>query len=154
VKQKRSLPHSGHRTVVEQVTAVYEKLEGRRIERDCRARTTCCRFRLTGEVPYLTRGEALVAARAWRATGRKVLPGEKESEGNCPFLDLSNGHCRIYRQRPFPCRTHFCSSAGGPYRRSEVSDLIRELEEIDRAIGGEGIGRGLRMAVTAELDRL
>jgi uncharacterized protein len=154
VKDQGTVRKAGPRRVIEEVTAVYRELADRPIERDCQARTTCCRFRLTGEVPFVTRGEAILAARAWRATGRRELPSEKESQGHCPLLDLESGKCRIYQSRPFPCRTHFCSAAGGPYRRSEVIDLIRKLEEIGRSQGGEVSSRPLRAAVTAELKLL
>ncbi len=118
------------------VRAVYAELAARPIERGCIARTECCHFKLTGKTPYLTKGEALVAAKAWRATGRTRLP--ESPEGACPLLDRATGRCRIYEGRPFGCRTHFCAAAGGPYARREVVDLIHRLEDLDRALGGEG----------------
>ncbi len=130
------------------VRAIYAELAERPIERACIARTECCRFKLTGKTPYLTKGEALVAAKAWRATGRTRLPESRD--GACPLLDRATGRCRIYEGRPFGCRTHFCAAAGGPYARREVVDLIHRLEDLDRALGGEGalplpaaIGRAL-----------
>jgi Fe-S-cluster containining protein len=96
----------------------------------------CCHFKLTGRTPYLTKGEALVAAKALRATGRKALP--QDSGGACPLLDSGSGNCLIYESRPFGCRTHFCATAGGPYSRGEVIDLIRRLEAIDDSLGGTG----------------
>ncbi|MGZ5022302.1 MAG: hypothetical protein ACXWFY_07765, partial [Chthoniobacterales bacterium] len=56
------------------VRQVYADLAQRPIERNCVRRKECCHFKLTGRTPYLTRGEALVAARAFKATGRKTLP--------------------------------------------------------------------------------
>ena len=58
------------------VRAIYTELAARPIERACVARTECCRFKLTGKTPYLTKGEALVAAKAWRATGAHAAAGE------------------------------------------------------------------------------
>ena len=131
------------------VRAIYAELAARPIERACIARTECCHFKLTGKTPYLTKGEALVAAKAWRATGRTQLPASPD--GACPLLDRATGRCRIYEGRPFGCRTHFCAAAGGPYARREVVDLIHRLEDLDRTLGGEGalplpaaIGRALR----------
>lgn len=118
------------------VRTIYAELAVRPIERACIARTECCRFRLTGKTPYLTKGEALVAAKAWRATGRTRLP--ESADGACPLLDGATGRCRIYEGRPFGCRTHFCAAAGGPYARREVADLIHRLEDIDRTLGGDG----------------
>ncbi len=117
------------------VSAVYTELDQRPVERSCTLRTECCRFRLTGEVPYLTKGEAVLLARALRAKGVTRLP--QPSDGACPLLEAS-GTCGVYAQRPFGCRTHFCGAAGGPYKRREVVDLIHKLEEVDHALDGCG----------------
>ena len=129
------------------VRAIYADLAARPIERACVARTECCQFKLTGRTPYLTKGEAITAAKALRATGRTRLP--ERFDGACPLLD-AQGRCLIYADRPFGCRTHFCAAAGGPYARREVSDLIHRLEEIDANLGGDG-GRPLPAAVKAAL---
>ena len=119
-----------------EVRAIYAELAVRPVERSCAARTECCQFRLTGLTPQLTKGEALLAAKAFRATGRKSLP--ELADGICPLLKREIGRCLIYADRPFGCRTHFCAAAGGPYARREVLDLIRRLEEVDRRLGGDG----------------
>lgn len=142
---KKSTLSSQHRALLDQVQAVYAELAQRPLERSCIGRSTCCHFSLTGKTPYLTRGEALLAARAWRASGRKSLPASTP-DGACPFL--KNHRCQIYDARPFGCRTHFCEAAGGPAARAEVRDLIQRLEDIDRALGGEG-GINLPTAVQA-----
>jgi hypothetical protein len=151
VRKRQLLPTRDETALLREVEAVYEELANRPIERSCVARTTCCRFKLTGEIPYITRGEALLAARAWRATGRKSVEESPDSDGRCPFLDPSNQRCRIYWARPFACRTHFCAAAGGPYPRREVLDLIRRLEDIDRRLGGTS---GPRPLVPAALEAL
>ena len=104
--------------------------------RSCQARTDCCQFQLTGLTPQLTKGEALVAAKGFRATGRKELP--ESTDDTCPFLKRETGRCLIYADRPFGCRTHFCEAAGGPYPRKQLLELIRRLEEVDRRLGGDG----------------
>ena len=115
--RKRRLPSAPEETaLLREVEGVYEELVNRPIERSCIARAHCCRFKLTGEIPYVTRGEALLAARSWRATGRKSVEESSHSDGRCPFLDPGDQRCRIYSARPFACRTHFCAAAGGPYR--------------------------------------
>jgi hypothetical protein len=119
-----------------EVRAVYAELGRRPLERSCTLKTECCQFELTGLTPQLTRGEAFLAAKAFRATGRKSLP-ERE-DGACPLLKGDTGRCMIYADRPFGCRTHFCEAAGGPYPRKQVLDLIRRLEVVDRALGGDG----------------
>lgn len=129
-------PRSNPSDPIAAVRAIYAELAARPIERGCIARTECCRFKLTGKTPYLTKGEALVAAKAWRATGRTRLPAS--ADGACPLLERATGRCLIYEGRPFGCRTHFCAAAGGPYARGAVVDLIHRLEDIDRGLGGEG----------------
>jgi hypothetical protein len=83
----------------------------------------------------LTRGEALYAAKAVRASGRTSLPEGKD--GACPLLDTA-GRCSIYAHRPFGCRTHYCQQAGGAYPRREVADLIQSLDALDEQLGGDG----------------
>jgi len=134
-----------------EVRAVYADLAGRPITRHCIARTECCRFQLTGLTPQLTKGEAFVAAKGFKATGRKAMP--EADDGACPFLKRETGKCMIYADRPFGCRTHFCDAAGGPYARREVLDLIRRLEEIDRRLGGDG-PRKIQSAVADALAML
>lgn len=118
-----------------EVRAVYDELANRPVERDCIRRTECCHFKLTGLTPYLTKGEAMLAAKALRATGRTKLPTPKHD--GCPMLGNA-GKCLIYESRPFGCRTHFCPAAGGPYARREVLDLIRRLEAVDVVLSGRG----------------
>src|SRR4030081_3914827 len=123
-------------TALDQVRNVYVDLAQRPIERNCVRKTECCHFKLTGRTPYLTKGEALLAANALRATGRRTLPANPT--GACPLLECETGNCLIYDSRPFGCRTHFCPAAGGPYARREVLDLIRRLEAVDESLGGTG----------------
>ena len=122
------------RALLEEVKKIYGELERRPMERQCTGRAECCRFRLTGRTPFLTKGEALVAAAAVRAGGRKRLGAT--ADGSCPLL--AGGRCSIYESRPFGCRTHFCEAAGGPAARGEVRDLIQRLEDIDAKLGGSG----------------
>ncbi len=119
-----------------EIRAVYAELAKRPWERSCQARTECCQFRLTGLTPHLTKGEALLAAKSFRATGRKNLP--ESADGTCPLLQRESGRCLIYADRPFGCRTHFCEVAGGPYSRKDLLDLIRRLEDVDIRLGGDG----------------
>jgi uncharacterized protein len=121
---------------LEEVRQVYADLAARPIDRNCVRLKECCHFKLTGRTPYLTKGEALVAAKALRATGRRALPSNPT--GACPLFETETGDCLIYESRPFGCRTHFCAAAGGPYSRSEVIDLIRRLEAVDESLGGDG----------------
>ncbi|MGA3171416.1 MAG: YkgJ family cysteine cluster protein [Chthoniobacteraceae bacterium] len=115
------------------VRQVYADLDARPVQRNCIRRTECCQFRFTGITPWLTGAEALLAVKAFRATGRTRLP--EPADGSCPMLEPGSGRCLIYADRPFACRTHFCAAAGGPYARREVLDLIRRLEAASAALG-------------------
>ena len=145
---KKRAPLSTDAALAE-VAAIYAEVDHRPVERECVRRTECCQFKLTGRTPFLTRGEALLAARALRATGRTRLPAR--TDGACPMLDPA-GRCLIYTARPFGCRTHFCAAAGGPYARREVVDLIHRLEELDAKLGGDG-AHPLPAAVEEVLSR-
>lgn len=134
-----------------EVRQVYAELAQRPIDRACTRLRECCHFKLTGRTPYLTKGEALLAAKSFRATGRKSLPENKD--GICPLLDRGSGNCLIYAERPFGCRTHFCPAAGGSYERREVLDLIRRLERVDAELVGDG-PRILHAAVADALREL
>ena len=132
-----------------EVRQVYVDLAQRPFQRNCLRKTECCHFKLTGRTPYLTKGEAVVAAKALRATGRKSLP--ETADGSCPMLQQETGSCLIYEDRPFGCRTHFCAAAGGPLARREVLDLIRRLENVGLALNGNG-PRPLQNAVADVLE--
>lgn len=146
---KRKVPPTSAEAIAT-VQAVYNDLTTRPIERDCMRRTECCHFRLTGRTPYLTKGEALAAASALRASGRREVPSR--TDGGCPML-AGDGRCMIYAGRPMGCRTHFCAAAGGPYARREVSDLIHRLEDLDAQLGGSG-AMPLPAAVKAALREI
>ncbi len=130
----RPLTPDRRAALLRDVEEIYKVLSARPLERDCAGIAECCHFKLTGRTPFLTRGEALVAASAVRSRGRKKLP--PSPSGACPLLE--NNRCTIYERRPFGCRTHFCKAAGGPYARGEVRDLVQQLEDIDRELGGSG----------------
>lgn len=130
---------------------MYQDLARRPAPRLCLARTECCQFELTGLTPHLTKGEALLAAKAFRATGRRELAVADDAV--CPMLKRATGRCLIYADRPFGCRTHFCDAAGGPYARKEVLDLIRRLEDLDVRLKGDG-PRKLLPAVADALAEL
>ena len=148
---KRQNASKDFQRALEEVRDVYADLSLRPIERNCVRLKECCHFKLTGRTPMLTKGEALEAARALRATGRTQMP--VNPNGACPMLDATTGDCLIYQSRPFGCRTHFCAAAGGPYARREVVDLIRRLEQIDANLGGEG-PRKLQYAVADALNEI
>ena len=132
------------------VSEIYADLARRPLERACEMRTECCQFLLTGKTPMLTKCEAEFAAQGVRASGRKKLP--PRDDGACPMLGRNN-RCTIYAHRPFGCRTHFCATAGGPYPRKHVADLIQRLEALDEQLHGDG-PRPIQSSVADALDAL
>jgi Fe-S-cluster containining protein len=148
---KTSDPRRDTEEAVAGVRRIYAELKANPPDRNCTLRTECCRFQLTGQTPVLTKGEALTAAKAVRAAGRTELP--KREDGACPLLHPFTSRCMIYEGRPFGCRTHFCEAAGGPYSRKEVSEWIRQLEEIDERLGGDG-GRDITVAIRDALEEI
>ncbi len=141
--------HPDNAAALAEVRAIYADLAARPVERACTLLTECCHFKRTGLTPFLTKGEAALAAKALRAAGRTRLPAR--TDGACPLLHPQTQRCLIYADRPFGCRTHFCAAAGGPYARRDVLDLIRRLEVVDAALGGEG-PRALPGAVAGQLE--
>jgi Fe-S-cluster containining protein len=150
MSSRNFLPRELQSTLLE-VRQVYVDLAQKPIQRNCLRKTECCHFKLTGRTPYLTKGEAVVAAKSLRATGRKSLL--EIADGSCPMLQQETGNCLIYDDRPFCCRTHFCAAAGGPIARREVLDLIRRLEDVDLALNGNG-PRPLQDAVADALEEM
>ena len=150
VSSRNCLPEK-LQTALAEVRQVYVDLAQKPIQRNCLRKTECCHFKLTGRIPYLTKGEAIVAAKAFRATGRKSLA--ENADGSCPMLQPETGNCLIYQNRPFGCRTHFCAAAGGPIARLEVLNLIRRLEDVDLALNGNGPGP-LQNAVADVLEEM
>lgn len=127
-----------------ELKAIYAEIEQRPIERACTLRTGCCHFRQTGRMPLVTHAEALFAAKGVRAAGRTRL--KPHPTGACPLLG-ADGRCTIYAHRPFGCRTHFCTEAGGPYPRKLVVDLIHRLEALDERLGHTGDARPFEPAL-------
>lgn len=133
----RSRAEHGSLSLAEsEIRAIYRDLETIPFERDCIGRAGCCQFLITGKVPQVTSGEVLVLLKAMRASGRKMPP--KSVDGACPFLAPATLRCMVYEGRPFGCRTHFCAAAGGVLPRRDVLHLIRRLEAVDEALGGDG----------------
>ncbi|MFR1412077.1 MAG: hypothetical protein ACLSUW_07085 [Akkermansia sp.] len=60
-----------------------------RAQRFCTGAADCCRFRLTGETPHVTLGEAWVAWKAWRF---RTYPAGAASGRKLPFLSGQKMH--------------------------------------------------------------
>ena len=112
--KRHRIPDQDLQRALNEVREVYADLSLRPIERNCVRVKECCHFKLTGRTPYLTKGEALLAAKALRATGRTQLP--ENATGACPLLDSTSGNCLIYESRPFRLPHPFLRGRRRPLR--------------------------------------
>ena len=94
--KRHRIPDHDLQRALNEVREVYADLSLRPIERNCVRVKECCHFKLTGRTPYLTKGEAMVAAKALRATGRTQLPGESHGRlSHARFHQRQLPHLRI-----------------------------------------------------------
>ena len=149
MRPRREVIAAERKLAAAEVRKVYAELASRPASRHCTLLAECCQFQITGKTPYLTKGEALVAAQALKATGRRSLPVRED--GACPLLDSGTAKCLIYDSRPFGCRTHFCPAAGGPFPRRDVAGFIHTLEETARCLGGPD-ARPITLAIQEFLE--
>lgn len=140
--------------LLQELRALYAKIDGALEGWGCDASTDCCRFGVTGREPYPTAVEVAELDRAVRARGglpkRRSLPlvsphagGARRSrqagaddgdERRCALLG-DDGRCLVYASRPFGCRTFFCERARGPVGERADSGLPREtISEVARDI--------------------
>jgi len=146
---KRVDPTDGAR----RLQVIYDDLSGAFANASCPRSTRCCRFKQTGLTPYVwpVEGERVLAAVA-RNGNRLPRGGEP---GDCPLLKR-DGSCSIYADRPFGCRTYFCSDATLPdgHPRAAVDaaakalrtlsderrerDLVPLSTYLDKAFGADG----------------
>ena len=145
--------------LLQELRALYAKVDGALEGWGCDASTDCCRFGVTGREPYPTAVEVAELDRAVKARGglpkRRSLPlaspharGARrsrqadadddrrggEDERRCALLG-DDGRCLVYASRPFGCRTFFCERARGPVGERADSGLPREtITEVARDI--------------------
>ncbi len=125
------------RAHLEQLRALYAKVDTALAGWSCETSTDCCRFGVTGREPYPTAVELAELERAVRARGglpkRRSLPLAVD-ERRCALLGDDN-RCLVYAARPFGCRTFFCERARGPVGERAPSSLPRALiSEVGREI--------------------
>jgi hypothetical protein len=101
--------------MLDELRALYAKIDAELAGWGCDASTDCCRFGVTGREPYPTAVELAELERAIRARGG--LPKKRSlsvaGERRCGLLG-DDGRCVVYASRPFGCRTFFCGRAHGP----------------------------------------
>jgi len=134
VRRSSSRPSSvdldSEKAALEQLRALYTRIDDALQGWGCEVSTDCCRFGVTGREPYPTAVEVLEIDRAVKARGgalpkRRSLP--KADERRCALLS-DEGRCLIYSSRPFGCRTFYCERAQGPVgERRLPKEIIDEI---------------------------
>lgn len=141
---------------LDELRALYAKIDGALHGWGCDASTECCRFGVTGREPYPTAVEIAELERAIKARGglpkRRSLPVVRSSsssretsrrahdERRCALLG-DDSRCLVYASRPFGCRTFFCERARGPVGERADSGLPRAaITEIARDIAALSAG--------------
>ena len=120
-------PQTPH-AVLRDTRAVYRLADAAYAPYSCPASGECCQLAVTKRQPWLWLPEWLVLKDRLRQQGRPLPP--RRPDGGCPFLDETGKRCTVYEDRPFGCRTFFCSRISGPARQplNEVIRLSRRLE--------------------------
>jgi Fe-S-cluster containining protein len=125
--------------ILEELYALYRRVDAVYEGSHCPSSTECCRFGLTGREPYVTSVEVAALRRAVARRGgppsakRRALPiaTTAAAERICPFLDAL-GRCSVYESRPLGCRTFYCSRAtvAGGTRGVDRRELVNRLRDI------------------------
>jgi Fe-S-cluster containining protein len=135
----RAKRDSAEDAILEELFALYRRVDAAYEGSHCPSSTECCRFGLTGREPYVTSVEVAALRRAvsrrggLRSAKRRALPMATTAgaERICPFLD-SFGRCSVYDSRPLGCRTFFCGRATvtARTRGAEQRELVNRLRDI------------------------
>jgi hypothetical protein len=125
--------------ILEELYALYRRIDALYEGSHCPSSTECCRFGLTGREPYVTSVEVAALRRAVSRRGgkpsvkRRALPmaTTAAAERICPFLDAS-ARCSVYESRPLGCRTFYCGRATvvAKTRGAEQRDFVNRLRDI------------------------
>jgi Fe-S-cluster containining protein len=117
-----------------ELESVFARLRALFADASCRGSARCCRFRQTGRTPYVFPVETRRVLQGIARRGGRLPKGG--AEGDCPLL-LEDGTCSVYADRPFGCRTYFCSDATLPQgpRRREVDALAKEVRTLSERLG-------------------
>lgn len=147
--------------LLKELRALYADVDASHAHSSCPATTECCRFGITGREPYVTSIEMVAIRRAVKARGGALSPKRRalpllaigERERICPLLD-STGKCSVYADRPFGCRTYFCSRATHAPDRAGTRVFVRRLATLAAAheAGGE-LARPLTRVLAEKISR-
>lgn len=114
------------RRALNELDAVFREVDALLAATGCAKSGECCRLAVTRREPYLLPVERLRLEKALAKQGR-ALPVARE-DGACAMLDANGLRCSVYADRPFGCRTFFCSRvAGRPVPNAEVHRLSARL---------------------------
>lgn len=128
------------RAAITEVRAVYRKADAAYAPFSCPASGECCQLAHTKREPWLWSPEWALLLESLRLAGRTLPP--QRPDGGCPFLDDEGRRCTVYADRPFGCRTFFCSRVTGPARQPKgaVIALSQRLEALAQRVDPKETG--------------
>ena len=112
-----------------EVRVVYRQADAAYAPFSCSASGECCQLAVTQRQPWLWEPE-------WRLLARHHPLPPPRADGGCPYLDAAGKRCTVYADRPFGCRTFFCSRIRGPSRQpaDTVTALLLRLERVSQRV--------------------
>jgi Fe-S-cluster containining protein len=112
-----------------ELRAVYRQADAAYAPFSCSASGECCQLAVTQRQPWLWYPE-------WRLLTRHHPLPPPRADGGCPYLDAAGKRCTVYADRPFGCRTFFCSRIRGPSRQpaDTVTALLLRLERVSQRV--------------------
>ena len=112
-----------------ELRAIYRQADAAYAPYSCPASGECCQLAVTQRQPWLWYPE-------WRLLTRHHPLPPPRADGACPSLDASGKRCGVSADRPFGCRTFFCSRIRGPSRQpaDTVTALLLRLERVSQRV--------------------
>ena len=114
---------------LQELRAVYRHADAAYAPYSCSASGECCQLAVTKRQPWLWLPE-------WRLLRSAHPLPPPRADGGCPYLDAAGKRCTVYADRPFGCRTFFCSRIRGPAQQPKeaVISLSRRIEFISERL--------------------
>jgi len=121
------------RRALKALEQVFREADGAVAGMRCPASGDCCQLAVTGRQPNLLPVERLRLRLAVEKAGR-TWPTAR-ADGACAFVDSSGRRCSVYPDRPFGCRTFFCSRGEGKAASAAIhaagAKLVRASDELE-----------------------
>ncbi len=119
----------GEARALQELRVIYRPADAAYAPFSCPASGEGCQLAKTRRQPWLW------APEWWLLARQHPLPPPR-GDGGSPYLDAAGQRCTVYADRPFGCRTFFCSRIRGPARppADTVNALLMRLEQVSQRI--------------------